>query len=275
MKIKPFEKILVKKYYEVLTAVSVIIAFVFIFDMCACVKVILGIIAIAVTIIICISIWIKANKLDEIQICIGESNVEVRFGDLFQEECKKVIAFNELFDTAVDNKIISETSLNGQYIKNITTDIGALDRHISEDEHLKSHIIKKDVKRKKGKNIKYELGTIHVENDYFLLAFSHVDQDNKSYLYIKDYVDCLLNFWNEVDIFYANQSVSIPLLGAGITRFEGCNNITEQELLDIILWTFKTSKIKFGTSSKLTIVLASDVRDKVNLFEIKEKYNDK
>ena len=37
----------------------------------------------------------------------------------------------------------------------------------------------------------------------------------------------------------------MPLLGSGITRFHGYEEITDQEILEIILWTFKVSKIKF------------------------------
>lgn len=46
------------------------------------------------------------------------------------------------------------------------------------------------------------------------------DDENRAYLFIQDYVSFLLNFWNEIDIIYAGRSVSIPLLGSGITRFK-------------------------------------------------------
>lgn len=274
MKIKIFDKAILKKYYEVFTAISVLIAFVFMFDMSTKTKLVLGVIAIVLAIAICLIVWRCANKMDKATISICGSTVEIGYGDIFQEASKKVIAFNEYYDTVVDNLIISETSLNGQYIKNIFTDVAALDKSIVDDDHLSRCTAGSETKRKAGKTKKYKLGTIHVEGDYYLLAFAHVDKDNKAYLYVKDYVVCLLNMWDEIDIFYANQTVAIPLLGSGITRFEKCENITEQELLDVLLWTFKTSKLKFKHGACLKIVLSPDIKDKINLFELNEKYDD-
>ena len=48
--------------------------------------------------------------------------------------------------------------------------------------------------------------------------------------------------------------------------------ISEQELLELILWTFKISKIKFTYPSKLIIVIHPSLMDKINLYKIKEEY---
>ena len=47
--------------------------------------------------------------------------MEVKIGDIFSESDFKVIAFNEYFDTQVDNKIIAESTLNGMYIRDYIT----------------------------------------------------------------------------------------------------------------------------------------------------------
>jgi hypothetical protein len=64
-----------------------------------------------------------------------------------------------------------------------------------------------------------------------MVAFSKFDNDNRAYLKMRDYIDTLIKFWNEVDIIYAGRSVSIPLFGSGITRFQDYSSISEQELL--------------------------------------------
>ncbi len=71
-----------------------------------------------------------------------------------------------------------------------------------------------------GKNFKYKLGTIFQHNNYLLTAFTRFDKDNRAYLGMNDFINFLLNFWNEIDIIYAGRSISIPLLGSGITRFK-------------------------------------------------------
>ncbi|OTP31417.1 hypothetical protein A5798_001439 [Enterococcus sp. 6C8_DIV0013] len=84
-------------------------------------------------------------------------------GNIFEEEGLKVIPFNEYFDTIVDNKIISELSLNGKYVKNINQNLVELDKQIENDIFLnsKNNILEKNSKRKGniGKKIKYKLGS--------------------------------------------------------------------------------------------------------------------
>ncbi len=82
--------------------------------------------------------------------------------------------------------------------------------------------------RQVGKQIKYQLGSIFRWNDYFLTAFSKFDSKNRAYLDMDDYIKFSLKFWDEIDCFYAGRSVTIPLLGSGITRFRDNNNITDQ-----------------------------------------------
>ena len=104
------------------------------------------------------------------------------------------------------------------------------------------------------------------------LAFTHFDENNRAFLEINDYIDCLMNMWNECDIHYGGNTVVLPLLGSGITRFRGYENITDQELLEIMIWTFKVSRIRFQYPAKAKVVLTNDCLSKVNLYEIKKQY---
>ena len=45
--------------------------------------------------------------------------------------------------------------------------------------------------------------------------------------------------WNECDIHYGGNTVVLPLLGLGITRFRFYENITDQELLEITIGHLK------------------------------------
>ena len=87
---------------------------------------------------------------------------------------------------------------------------------------------------------------------------------------MKDYIDFFINFWNELDIVYAQNSVSIPLLGSGITRFKEYIDITDQELLEIMIWSFKISRIKFNYPSKVSIIIDPRKKDKINFYKLKE-----
>ena len=124
--------------------------------------------------------------------------------------------------------------------------------------------------RRHGKKKKYKLGTIFKHDDYLLAAFSKFDDENRAVLTMNDYVNFLLEFWNQVDIVYNGRSISIPLLGTGITRFKEHIEITDQELLELMIWSFKTSRIKFTYPSRVSIIIHEPKMDKINFFKLKE-----
>mgnify|MGYP004473511359 CR=1 FL=1 len=269
-KVQLLDKQLLKQFYEILSVLSLIFSFIFIFaDIPTKYKVISAIIFIVFLIIIYIILWLLANGLDKVDININNSVVEVKIGDIFYESDLKVIAFNEYFDTIVDNRIISEKSLNGIYIKNIVNDVNELNTLIETDEELKKKVIEINQSRIRGNQEKYKLGTIVEFRDYLLMAFSKFDNSNRAYLYMQDYIDCLINFWDEIDKIYADRSISIPLLGSGITRFKEYEKMSHQELLELLIWSFKVSRVKFNYPSKVTIVIHESQKDKINFYKLK------
>ena len=219
-----------------------------------------------------IIIWLYYKKQNSIRLKINNSEIEVKFGDIFAEDAElKAIAFNEYFDTKVDNVIISESSLNGQFInKYYAQNIQKLDEIIENDQHIQENEVGKNETRVDGKKVKYRLGSVVVEGQYLLIAFSHFSNDNKTYLGISDYISCLLNFWNEVDRVYAGRTVVLPLLGSGITRFKGYEGISDQELLELIIWSFNVSRIKFKYPAKANIIIFPGKKDKINLLSLKK-----
>ncbi len=271
IKVKLFDKILIREYFVVLSIISVILSFVAILidipDKCK-LKASIGLILFFL--IIYIILWVKANSLNKVRLKINNSIVDVKIGDIFKENELKVIAFNEYFDTQVDNQIISEKTLNGIYINKLVDDLDTLNNSIDSNERCNEKIIEVENSRKGGKKKKYELGTTFQHNDYLLTAFSKFDKDNRAYLYMSDYINFLLNFWNEIDIIYAGRSISIPLLGSGLTRFKEYNMISEQELLELLIWSFKVSRIKFTYPSQVSVIIHESIKDKINFYKLRE-----
>jgi len=270
-KVKPFDKKLFKNYLEVLSVVSLLSSFALIvITIPDCLKIYVGTALVLMLVIIYIIMWISANNQDKTKLSINNSTIIIKTGDIFEEDGLKVIAFNEYFDTQVDNIIISENSLNGKYIKSKISDIAEFDNLINEDAHLNEKILETNNTRHKGKKKRYSLGTVFQHKDYVLTAFSKFDNENRAYLYMNDYISFLISFWNEIDIIYAGRSISIPLLGSGITRFKGFDSVTEQELLELLIWSFKVSKIKFTYPSKVSIVIHESKKDKINFYNLKK-----
>ncbi|HOM88172.1 MAG TPA: DUF6430 domain-containing protein [Spirochaetota bacterium] len=273
LKVNFLDKQLLKDYLSVLSLISIICSFFFIaIDLPdgLKVKVIIILSIILFLAIIYLVMWLCANLSKSVSLKINNSTIDVKIGDIFTEKEFKVIAFNEYFDSQVDNKIIAENTLNGIFLKNKIKDIKKFDNLINTNLHLESKVIGNNKGRINGKKKKYRLGTIFQYDDYLLTALSKFDDENRAYLYMHDFISFLLNFWNEIDIVYAGRSVSIPLLGSGITRFKEYTTITEQEILDLIIWSFKVSKIKFTYPSKVSIIIHESMKDKINFYKIKE-----
>ena len=269
-KIRFFDGILRKNYMAVLTVISVFFTLVSLFvSIPTGCKLPAFIVLIGLFLAVYVGMWLRANRLDHVTLKVNNSTVDVKIGDIFKQEELKVIAFNEYFDTRVDDVVISATTLNGLYINNEVQDVSELDRLIEHDHHLQDKIIGTDPARPIGKPNRYRLGTIFKHKDFLLTAFSRFDEHNRAFLYMNDYVNFLLNFWNEVDIVYNGRSISIPLLGSGLTRFKEYDSISDQELLELIVWSFKISRIKFTYPSKVSIVIHQSKKDKINFYKLK------
>ena len=270
VKVSLFDHDVASYYVKVISPIGVICSIVFIavdippYIKCYC---FIGIIFSLA--LIYFGVWIYANCSKQKKLSVDGSTLLVRVGDIFQENSLIVIPFNEYFDTQVDDEIISRRSLNGQFIERYVQDRHALDTEITNDLRLEKHIVLPVNREQSSTKPQYELGSIHkFEDKYFLLAFSHFNGNSEAYLSMRDYVNCLMTMWEEIDILYAGRSVVIPLLGGGITRFRNMSHISDEELLQLIIWSFRISGVKFSPPAKITIVISEQASKKINFFKL-------
>ena len=256
MKVYFFEKYIIGKWLTFVATISSLIATLFIFmpHLEQKMKNILFIAMIVLYIFIYIGIYFYYIFKKEISITINNTKVNVLFGDIFKMEGKKVIAFNEYFDTLVDEKIITSNSLNGQLI-NRYLPVETIDISVSSNADLVKGEL--NVERKIGNKQKYKLGQIHVIRDWFLLSFSRFNSKNEAELNANEYANCLLEMWKNLNQKYAQTPIYIPLLGDGITRIRDNMTISKQDLLETMLFTLKISMKTFKEPSEINIVLYS------------------
>lgn len=230
--------------------------------------------------LIYVVLLIRANVMRKIGLKIDDSTIDIEEGDIFDKKWYdnsdyiKVFAFNEYFDTLVDDAIISTSSLNGQFINKKVDDIPKLDTDIEDDGRLNSRYRLNDINkdRRSGKKIKYQLGSVHkYTEDVFLTALTHFDEKNRAVLSIQDYIKFLVNFWDEIDELYAGRTVVITLFGSGITRLDN-DRYTATQILDTILWTFKLRRIKFKKPTKLVILLDKNTNRQINYFLLRSRF---
>lgn len=253
---------------------SSISAFVIFQDIPSGLKPKLGLSLVIALVIIYFVILIKSNFLNKVCVDIEGSSVIIEKGDIFKQNGLKAIAFNEYFDTKVDEKIIAKSSLNGIFInKFFQNKVNELDRFIEQYNFEDDEKLEYNNNRRDGKKQSYQLGTICVCDDFLLTAFSKFDSQNKANLTMPQYLEFLINFWDQLNRHYGQKKVSVPIFGTGITRIKEHKNISDEELLKIMLWTFRISEMRFKYPANLTIVIHKDKINKINLHAIKSKQN--
>lgn len=194
-----------------------------------------------------------------VRLAINGMDVDVAVGDLFAADGVKVIPFDEYFDTQVDDKVISRNSLNGIFVERYA-DRNVLKRTVEEQQPS----FLRPFEAGDGR-ICYPLGTVKDYDEFALLAFTHMDEMNCAYLRRGQYEECLLNMWDELDRMYAGRRVVLPLLGSGITRFEG-GKPSEDDLLRCMLCTLRASKRHFKEG--VVVVLTEKTAARMRLYEV-------
>ncbi len=274
-KVRFFDRRVIENFIKIVSVVSTTLSLVVLFiDIPKECKNVYGWIFLLSLLLIYSAIWVWSNLLTKIDINVEGSDVTIKVGDIFQQPGLKVIAFNEYFDTQVDNKIIAANSLNGIFIKKyLDVPVLNLDQYIKNYTFESSEILGPNSARTIGKKERYQLGTICVYKDFLMTAFSKFDDNNKATLTMPEYLGFLINFWDKVNNIYGQQSVSTTIFGSGITRIKGHKNISDEDLLKIMLWTFRISEMRFKHPARLTILIHNDKIKKINLLDIKSARN--
>lgn len=197
--------------------------------------------------------WVYSQKRKEVKIKGNNYSIVVEYGDLLKKEnCQRVINFDECFTTKLGlaPADIKEESICGQYLmQHPELDVPAL---ISASE------VKPSRRKSKYKSMTcYEPGTIVPNGDDLLMAFTRLEKCGSSEKFtVAEYLDCLSRLWEEIDKYYCNKDVCVPVLGVGLARFENGNSssIPKQELVDLMITSYKLSPHKLKSSHALHIV---------------------
>ena len=210
------------------------------------------------------SVKIKSN--------ISDTEVMIQFGEFFKQQGCKVIGVNDFFDSLVDNRHISKSSLHGQMISNVWGE-NSQDWDTCVDAELVGiSCVHED--RRSGKTNRYELGTsIYLEkgeHKFICCALTRTDTDtllvSTNTIELQKSIHTILA---KARIVCANDSLVLPLLGSALGRV-GINTSILVHLL--LLAIFEESK-KQKITSKITIILSKDKIDDVNLLSIKRQWS--
>jgi len=222
----------------------------------------LGLFIIYFTLMVIISLFRQVLIFKKgISIKINNNTVYIKQGDIFKVSGKKVIPFNEYFDTSVNDVIVAKNSLHGIFLDKYVNDKEEIMKSIAADKYSKFK------RYKKNNRWAYPIGRIIPHNNYLLLSFTQFNDQNEAHLTKSDYENCLKNMWEEVSRTYSYNPVYLPLLGSGITRFDDWSKKTNLDLLKCILYALYLTRVDIN--KPITILLRKEVMVNINIFELK------
>lgn len=181
------------------------------------------------------------------------SFVTILCGDIFETEGKKVIPVNEFFDSQLGD-LVAESSVHGQLIvRNFGNNYSFLDQLVAKDLAGNQHEV---VKRKKGNTKKFPIGTTAIvcpqHEDFFLVALCHTDlQTLKAYAGVPELWKALSDLWEHMRNKAANQKVSLPLIGGGLSGID----LPPMHLLQLIVLSFVVATKKNKITNEIQILI--------------------
>ena len=189
--------------------------------------------------------------------------IRVEYGNILKKKhCKRIINFDECFTTQMGSAPadINPTSICGQYLTlHPELDIQKL---IND-----ANIAPARSKSKYQHKTRYASGTIVPNGDDLLMAFARLDENGKGRFFSRDeYLVCLEQLWKELENYYSEKDVCIPILGAGTTSFDGGvgASISQQDLLDMMIWSYRLSSHKIKAPHKLRIICKKNTGFSIN-----------
>lgn len=84
------------------------------------------------------------------------------------------------------------------------------------------------------------------------IKFAKLDEGGRGFHIYESYLKCLDKLWEQIDLYHGTKDVYIPIFGSRITRFD--KELTQQELLDIMIASYRLHPKKLRTPNLLHIV---------------------
>jgi hypothetical protein len=203
-----------------------------------------------------------------------DTKIEIKIGDIFQENGNLVIGCNDVFDTELEtNKnrkgTISESSVQGQFLKrfyNGNQNQLDVDIETALQNNNINYILDHDKKR--GKNRRYPIGTTitlhHHEKLYFLTAYGKMRNDLTVKSDSENICNSLYKLWQEVRKESNGKDVAIPIIGSDLAR----SGLPRMQLSKLIITSFVLESKKELITRKLTLIIHPKDLDSVDFYDL-------
>ena len=202
------------------------------------------------------------------QMSSPNSTIEVKIGDIFEEEGHLAIGFNDVFDTEL-GELIAPYSVQGQFLSKIyNNDQGRLDDEIRGELELNHYSGIEDIEKVKGKKYRYPIGTTIVLGDfearYFLIAYGYMGNDLKIQTNIDNIWQSLSSLWKQVRLKGHGKQITIPIMGSSLAR----TNLPRKTLAKLIISSFLISSKQEFIAEKMTLIISPQDVQYINIYDL-------
>lgn len=206
----------------------------------------------------------------EIKITKNTNNTDlvIKFGDLFSQTGWKAMAVNDFFDSDVDEDLVSSKSLHGYTIRKYWGKETA-DWENQVKESIKTASFQTE-ERPKGNKNRYKIGTTAVakkaSNKFLFVALTSTGSDNVASATTANLILATREMLRKARTVCSNEPLSIPLMGSGLGRI----NIKESVLADLIITAILEESQASKVTSKISLILP---KAKIGEFNLKNYAN--
>ena len=222
----------------------------------------------------------KSIKKKSVSIRLNQNKIiNIKQGNLFDQDGIIVIPVNDYFDTQNDDIIIAKRSVHGKFIdyykkhypqKNLGSEIS---KAIVADGLTPSKTV---TSRKRvsdnNHNQSYALGTIvrisEKDKQFYLVVSTEFDDDNHIIHQPEKQSMMYLEMMKNIDKYNSGVKVNMPLIGSGQTGLRQ----SKQEILTLMLQCFNFIDQYVTTGGTNIVIYPGDMKD-ISLNEVRYNFN--
>ena len=191
-----------------------------------------------------------------------DSTIEIRVGDLFEQEGSVVVAAPTSFDTSMEDETIDVRSVQGQYTKRFCDSMENLNGQIEASLQGVDFEERDEAEKPYGSRRRYPVGTVASvifkgKRAYFV-SIATLNAHRIAFATRNELLDALPALWENIRTRGGIDPINIPIIGSGFSRL----NATREELVREIIKSFVAATHAGRFCERLRIMVsAQDFRD--------------
>ena len=191
-----------------------------------------------------------------------DATIEIRVGDLFEQEGAVVVAAPTSFDTSMEDETIDIESAQGQFTKRFCDSLENLNAQIEASLHDIDFEERDEAEKPYGSRRRYPVGTVASvifkgKRAYFV-AIATLNAHRNAFATRNELLDALPALWENIRTRGGMGPINVPIIGSGFSRL----NATREELVREIIKSFVAATHAGRFCERLRIMVsAQDFRD--------------